>query len=204
MNIRYFFCAALCFLATSCAITFEETVAYPPQSVEGWHQEFGDFGRVGHILESVPPGETVKDWSQIFTIQYFNGNDASLEEALVSMESRIKSACPDLVMKRIARTPESITYEFWTMGTPPFEAQHELGKFFTGDTGLHRVAFAAKGGRMAPSMRSTWLANINRCMLYNPQAEKELTPTEKSQIEGLVVPVIEKRNRPLSDFLLAN
>ena len=192
MKIQLLLVAMLASMTTSCATTFEETIAYPPQYLESWNREFIDLRGGGHILEAVPPGQTVKNWTEIFTIQLFRGNADSLDAAFASMRERIQSVCPDVVMKRVSEDEHSVTYEFWTQGNTSFKAQHELGRFFLGESGLHRVAYARKGAPLPSMDRAKWLDVINRCSVFDVDNGKALHSPEEVDLERLHIPVIEK------------
>ncbi|MBL4771037.1 MAG: hypothetical protein JKY61_07830 [Planctomycetes bacterium] len=175
MKISTLLFATLCFLVVSCASTYEETIAYSNEDMQNWGlAEFTDFGRGGSILEYVPAGQTVKNWSELFTVQLFKIKDTSPAHAIDSMRERIKGVCPDVSFLTIATEPFSSTYEFWTLGNESFDAQHELGRFLVGDEGLHRVAYAQKGPRMDATTRARWLTTITTAVVFDVNNRKPL------------------------------
>ncbi len=174
MKIPTVLFTTLCLLVTSCASTYEETVTFSDKDMQNWGTEFTDLRRAGSTVEFVPPGQTVKDWSEMFTIQIIKRKDISPTEAIASMRERIKGVCPDVSFLTIARGPYSSTYEFWTLGNETFDAQHELGRFLVGDEGLHRVAYAKKVPRMDAATRANWLAMISESVVFDVNNRKPL------------------------------
>ena len=79
---------------TTVTPVFDQLVAYDLPA--GFAPVFEDGNATGYIHESVPPGESVQDWSQMITLTGAAGAGSMTAEAVAqSIAANYAAACPD-------------------------------------------------------------------------------------------------------------
>lgn len=120
------------------------------------------------IVEFVSNGETVEDWSQLLTVQYFSnqalGNtpispqDFAEEIRLIS-EQKFEN----IEWNVIKKSPNDIVYE-WILpkGFEENPPQDEIVKILKTSSGLFRIAYTKKVASLTPEERTRWTEFITQ------------------------------------------
>lgn len=139
-----------------------ETVAMP-SGLEGW--QLGWHGAVveSHTLEWVTGGETVDNWTQLFSVQRMvvPAEIAAGQYARLLLES-LRHRCGGLQSTVLDDGRDSALYEWSVAGCPGEEDQHELVRVLrTGDY-VFRIAYTRKASAIAAEAREQWLSVLRQ------------------------------------------
>ena len=130
----------------------------------GWklgHQYREPFN-ASNIREFVPNNESIKNWSKLFTIQFIKKakNKWDLALSIESKKHDLIKICPNLNWMIIETSNTSIIYEWKIKDCTGHANQHNIGRMFKGEDGLHHVFFIAKTDQLDPNLKSNWLNSL--------------------------------------------
>lgn len=175
--IRLFrYTAACCFLSTTllsgCSTlkTPIETVYIPELSLPGWKTGYANNQENEAVVEFIPAGETIKNWSQIYTIQFMKGIQVPLETYAGYMMGVISQQCQEVSSKEIEQNKTSVLFEWdayncktpsiWTDYKGANGSQHEIARILVGNDGLHRIAYTQKDEAIPETIRATMIKSM--------------------------------------------
>ncbi len=144
--------------AEEVTVPLERETIVIPGGLEEWDLAFHGSLVEMHTLEWITGGETVEDWSQLFTVQRLLvdaglGSDAFAKLALKSLAK----SCPDVDKSILDSSHESTTYEWIVQGCPGSDDQHELVRAMRSGDYLFRIAYTVKDGGIPEDTRAHWL-----------------------------------------------
>lgn len=125
--------------------------------VPGWQNKNADC----YTLELVPQGQTVENWQEIVTLQFFPElqSNATPHQMMDVFLSRMQKY--GAVSKVISETKDGIIFE-WEIKQPPQLAQYELDKIAVGQKGLHFLHYATKNPNQKHEI---WLKNFQNAKI---------------------------------------
>jgi len=111
------------------------------------------------IREYVLSGQTVQNWSELVTSQYF-ARDIAPRVLFEQFRRNISHGCPSLRVAIIEESSDTIIFEWQLDGCQGFPAQHEIRRIATGRTGTLTLSFVEKTRQLTAEKRSTWISII--------------------------------------------
>lgn len=152
-------------LLAACSSAPWETINVPIDT-QGW--DLGYSKKVegtGWIKEYVRPPETVSDWTQLTTLQFFDGVRTAPGTFMDGLESMLEKQCPHVDWNVLSSDKDRILYEWKIRDCPGHQDQHELSLILIGDYGLYRAAYTKRGSPMDPAVRKQWIAWLSEAKI---------------------------------------
>ncbi len=127
------------------------------------------------IEEYTPPGQTVLDWREMFTWQYFpNWPGQATPRAIMDDLKRIRmSQNPKTEWKIITKTKDSIIYEWKVRKSrhdeyePGIGDYYEIARIALGADGLHIFHYATKNADFSLQDRRAWARTLEKIDLIS-------------------------------------
>ena len=119
-----------------------------------------------YIYEFVPVGESVKNWSQLFTVTFYpmkNMPDNLLDKLVNDVRLQILADSKNKASWNIlSRNEDSITYE-WAVTEPylKLQIQHEIARVVKTSKGIHSLAYVQKVPALDEKTKEIWLKIIS-------------------------------------------
>lgn len=126
-----------------------------------FYEETDDF----FIAEFVLEPETVHDWSELFTIHYFQDLlfEASPADYIDYMEFALsEEVTGSLEFNQWAVGENEGFYEFIVQDDPIEDDQHELARLFTHEYDFYLVRYTIKGDPIDENMREFWIQQLSQ------------------------------------------
>ena len=159
-------------LGVGCATTQhrEEALQW---SFKNGHWEHGYTQEVKgkyRIVEFVPKGESVEDWSELITIQTFTKKSGSPEAFLNQQKTLREKKCPGVtIWNVIAKDERSILYEWKAKPCAGWPDQHEITRILYGKWNLWRIAYTAKVQEISTEKRNIWIQTLSKAVITEKQ-----------------------------------
>ena len=114
------------------------------------------------MLEYVVGSETVDNWKELVTSQFFPDLQKRLtpEQFMTAMMEEMVKRGFQAKLHIIAKSQDSILYE-WKIDNTPAENQHELQRIFVGPNGLHVLHYCSRP-TMTEEHRAVWLKILSQ------------------------------------------
>ena len=112
-----------------------------------------------NIVEYVLEGETVENWSELVTWQYFPEwqKEASLVDFYGDLRKLREQRSPTVTWKLISKSDNEIMYWWSIENDPRFEDQTEIARMLLGKDGIHVLHYTIKRPRLFDSDRDKWI-----------------------------------------------
>lgn len=120
-------------------------------------------GNAGYfITEAVPKGQTVHNWKEMITMQYYSkkADNRSISKHLQDKKQVLTKVCPDIDFKVLSETETEAVYKWSVANCKGHQDQFELAKFIKTEHGVHRVAYAQKSKTQDKAEHDKWLKII--------------------------------------------
>jgi len=163
----------LCLVAlTSCAAT--EYLALDMDKKVNWRKGFEQ----GHqnqpyIVEYVPEGETVDNWTKMLSIQNFPAKSVanlSTPEAFMNvLKAKMQSRCPTVFWDVIQKGEADILYEWRIENCSPNPDQHEIAKVIFSKMNVFAVHYVSKVKVLPENERKDWIERLRNADIVNKQ-----------------------------------
>ena len=178
--------AGLALVLAACGSPPKE-LAYLPRTENEWTTRAFDRSPdgAGIVSESVPADESFELWTRMVTIQFLEGSEATPHELMDRILARHSARCPELVSNLIREDELGVIYEWRIDACPAAPDQHEVARVFTGEEGLHRVAYVQKGPVMPDEVRAEWIERLSEVILVKGG---ELVPAPSEGTEDAARP----------------
>ena len=110
----------------------------------------------GSIVEYVLPHESVRDWTELLTMQWIPQDFVNYKnESLVQeIKADLLRDCPDAFWKTISAIPGEVIFEWRTADCPAMASQHEIARVRFTESGIHRIAYVKKGKGLSDRERN--------------------------------------------------
>ncbi|HEX6909987.1 MAG TPA: hypothetical protein VF142_06320 [Longimicrobium sp.] len=119
------------------------------------------------MLEYVPPGESVDEWTRFVSVQTFAQSRVpwpGAESAMTECRLLLQARCPGATWTVLREDEDDALYEWRIRGCPGEPDQHEVGRIVrTGGT-WSRITFTVKG-EMDAATREAWLRRLGEARL---------------------------------------
>lgn len=129
----------------------------------GWSQNKNAAG-TGQLVfdEYVLKGETVENWSELVTIQFFPGlnQQTNLDVFEGSLKNNIMNVCPAAVWDSFEQQKNERYWQFTVTNCKGQPNQSELVRAVKTNEGIHLFHYAIKKAPMPEDVRKTWLSNL--------------------------------------------
>jgi hypothetical protein len=145
ISMRVFILLAVLVIA-GCASTPLEAIV-TEQKLAGWKVgSQKDLGRGrGTIVELIPASESIDQWQQLATIQFFEGEHRTPQVVMRALETSMKTRCPTSTEWRVSGEElHSVPYEWRIHSCTGQDNQTEISRILQGNDGLHRIAYTEK------------------------------------------------------------
>jgi hypothetical protein len=112
-----------------------------------------------HTLEWVPTGETVANWTELFTVQRIMGETDHGADAFAAKHLKaLQEDCPNLEGSILKSSYQSTTYEWKVKGCENTDSQHELSRSILSGDYMFRISYSRKGDALSPDVRTKWIS----------------------------------------------
>ena len=134
---------------------------------EGSRNSAGNKGVVEYVL----PGEDVKNWTELVSINYFQGLEETglLERFLKFTKDGLQTQCGDVQWQDLEKKSNGMIYT-WSaqdcQGGWPDQA--EVARVIKGQQGLYVLHYASKTVPIPQEKRETWASLFNKANTKNP------------------------------------
>jgi len=129
------------------------------------------------IDEFVPPGQKIKDWTEMLTSQTLKKprKPPTIDALAASSYENLVKQCPgkvtwNVIAREAPTTPggESMLFEWSVKDCPPEADQHEVARILYGKFNIFRVGYVAKTPSLAPEKRDKWIAELTATKILRP------------------------------------
>lgn len=124
----------------------------------GWSQNVGE----GVFEEYVLDGETVQNWSELVTIQFFPGMQLDTNPDIFEgvHRSDLTRTCPDIQWKSVYQTPDERMWQWSIQGCPGQPDQSEIARLVRTKNGFHIFHYATKKSPMPEDTNKVWAEKL--------------------------------------------
>lgn len=131
----------------------------------GWQNKTDDM----YILEFVVDGQTVDNWKELITFEFFPGlqqriNCAQFAEGFVK---HLKQTEPNTHVTVFYSKPNDVLIEWVVTGSKTNPDQIELDRFILGKEGIHMVHYVKKTKALTEAERSKWIKFLKSATLID-------------------------------------
>lgn len=124
----------------------------------GWSQ-----GKEGAVLEEyVLDGESVENWSELVTVQFFPGLQAKTNPDIFEASQRRNMAlvCPAVQWESLHQAADERIWKWSITGCTGQVDQSEIARLKRTDEGFHVWHYAIKKAPIPPEQEKAWLENL--------------------------------------------
>lgn len=149
-------------LAEPVTAPIERETIIIPAGLDDWELAWHASKVNVHNLEWVTGGETVENWTQLFSVSRMLLDPAVTASKFAAFSLEMLShGCPDLRYRLHHQSETDTSYEWIVVGCPRAEDQHELVRILRSGDYVFRVAYTRKGTQMPDEMHDHWLAVLS-------------------------------------------
>ena len=115
------------------------------------------------MQEFVLDGETVENWTELVTVQFFPGMQkiVSQEVFIAGQKLQLLKLCPSLVWNNIRVSDRDSMYEWSVKGCSGIKDQSEIARVARTDEGIHVWHYAVKKEEIPIATREEWIKNLD-------------------------------------------
>lgn len=127
------------------------------------------------IIEFVPPGQKIEDWTELLTLQTIKmpRKPPAIDAIAAASYENLVTQCPgqvtwNVIAREILTTPsrESMLFEWSVKDCPPEADQHEVARILYGKFNIFRIAYVAKTSSLASEKRDKWIAELTATKIF--------------------------------------
>jgi hypothetical protein len=112
----------------------------------------------GFIVEFVHQGETVENWTELVTWEFFQTlKTDTLEGTMDRMKLYFSEKHPNITWNVISKSDTDLIYEWKLQNDPTNEDQHEIARMMRGENGIHLIRYTIKTPNIPSQKREEWL-----------------------------------------------
>lgn len=117
------------------------------------------------IIELIPEGEVIEDWTELLTIQNFTPR-GSLKSFYEGLKIIREKNCPgSTTWSVLARDDRSILYEWKAEPCAGFPHQHEISRILDGNWNRFRIAYTAKVKEISSAKRNSMINSMSEAFV---------------------------------------
>ncbi|KAF3361794.1 Uncharacterized protein PHSC3_001649 [Chlamydiales bacterium STE3] len=127
-----------------------------------WKKSFEESNEESSIIEFTLENESIKNWSELVSVQRFTNIHVSLNEYYKILVAKLKelSYPYEAHMQIINRAPDSLLAEWWIDKGSPL-AQHEWLRMFKTPSSIMLLRYTTKQLNEVEKVRRTWEKILN-------------------------------------------
>lgn len=153
------------------SLGLEEAVGPFPKDERDWKEGHKAHDQRQMLIEYVPPGETVQNWSELVSVQivFDVRPDLAAEQyvALVMANHRSKQpGCQTVSHKVLGSTPTEVLYEQSLAGCAPLRDEYSIRKVIRGPRAMTEVSYA-RTAPLTDADKDKWQRIVGRSALMN-------------------------------------
>ena len=124
----------------------------------GWSGNKGDMVFEEYVLD----GETVENWSELVTIQFFPGLDEQTNPDIFegSQKRDLSLVCPSIQWESLYQSGNERIWKWSIKGCQGQPDQSEIARLLKSDEGFHIWHYAIKKSPMPPEQEKVWLEKL--------------------------------------------
>jgi hypothetical protein len=153
------FCG-ICLYGCATGPQIEEGVTLPRQiATDEWEHAHSAENQVQRVIEFVRPGQTVDNWTEMFTVLTFNKafDLGSVEEHVANIVDGFNEHCPGTTLEVIRQMPDGVIYEVNIVNCEQGPDEQSLVRILDGDYNRFAVQYAVRGTvEMTTERRAEW------------------------------------------------
>lgn len=114
--------------------------------------------------EFVPKGESIENWTRLFTIQTLARTKSSPDDPIrmmTGLKGLMEKRCPNLFWKVISESNHDILYEYHFDNCPGQPSQHEISRILYGKWNIWRISYTQKGPPINEIERLKWIEALS-------------------------------------------
>ena len=149
----------------------EEGVGPIPRDEREWTQGFSDGNASQVIVEFVPPGQTVQNWSELVTLQMFRNISLDmLPETVVAasgeMHKNKQPGCAVVSQETLASSPTEMLYAQTLASCAPMRDEYSIRKSIRGPRTISEVSYSTTT-EMTEAEKEKWTEIVGRTRLLS-------------------------------------
>jgi len=129
----------------------------------GWQNKTDDM----YILEFVIKGQTVDNWKELITFEFFPGLQRSINctQFAEGFVQHLKQSEPNTRVTVLYSKPNDALIEWVVTGSTKNPCQDELDRFLLGKQGIHMVHYVKKTKSLTEAERNKWIKFLESATL---------------------------------------
>ena len=153
------FILSSCMLAQPKKYTYPEMVQVNVYENSRWQQGKGGGDANQFITEATPKGQSVNNWKELITLQYYSKatDNYSITQHLKEKESLLTGACPDINFNLLSESGTEAVYQWSISNCKGQDDQFEVARYIKTDNGIHRVSYSQKNSSPTQKDYDKWL-----------------------------------------------
>lgn len=134
-----------------------------------WEVGFNQKTETGYIVEFVPKGQTVENWNELITLNFFPGLEKRVDcdEFAEGFVDQLKESDPKIKVTVIKAEEDNTIFEWSVNGSTKNPDQDELDRVIRGKQGLHMVHYVKKCKSFTEAERIKWLKFLDSATLVD-------------------------------------
>ena len=154
---------------TLCSYAFSQEYVTPVFDNRSW--ELGFSQNQGEVIfeEYVLVGESVENWSELVSIQFFPGLQKTTNPDIfeAAMHRDLVLICPSVEWVSIYQSADERIWEWNIVNCQGQPAQSEIARLKVTDKGFHVWHYAIKEAPMSLEKKETWLENLKKIQVVD-------------------------------------
>lgn len=132
---------------------------------QSWQVGYTNTDADGTVVEYVPRGQTIDNWTELVATRFFSGLQKSTTVSML-FKRYTKTAfenCKRSHLQTLIEGPKNIIYEWNNQSctdTSEARPQYEIARIFESEYGLHRVSYACKDKNVFESIKEEWMLRL--------------------------------------------
>ncbi len=122
------------------------------------------------MFEFVPKGQTVDNWKELITLQFYpklkNVQVAGFETTFIR---ELAAHEPQAQAKQISTSPEDVLFEWKVVNSKLNPDQFELDRIIKGKEGLHMIHYAVRTSALSDNEEKKWLNFLRSAKLQSKE-----------------------------------
>lgn len=149
-----------------------ERLTMPIPRGETWVKgsESQDRKRKVLLAEFVRKGETVQNWTELYSVVNLQLTEASptREHFMEDLKGKMQQRCPEVEWKVIQQQSNALLYEWRITKCAPHPDQHEIARIVDGKSNRFKISYTAKVPELPEAKRKQWIDVLLHAQVRQP------------------------------------
>jgi len=134
-----------------------------------WVVGYSAGNEVQRILELVRPGQSVENWTELFTVQTFNKavGLGTVEDDIAAHRKDLEARCPGSTLEVTGQQPDGVLYQLQVVNCKEGDDEYVIARILDGNWNRFVVQYAVRGMTMAPDRRAEWIEKLQAVKIMN-------------------------------------